>query len=854
MTGAEKNGLAGWIAPACVVVSVSFGAAAQQALTFSDDFQSGSYWSISHNQNNTGSTTDDVVTVEPVRWSVIAPENAQSSNPPLNVFNDHWWWAFEVGNVGGITPTFQVNTSQAWFGSYGSSYSPIYRYIDNGVAGDWHFFDNTTQSGSTFSFSNNTAFDGAMGSVQVSYGLPYTPEMASTHTQSLIGNPRVTQTASALFGSPTPQQFGVIGQTPTGHTDLIRTHRPGSAGTVTVEQGYDLLAYTVTDNFVDRSGKQQVVLMGGNHASEQQASVALQGMVDFLTSGHPIAELLLDRAEVHVYPIVDPEGRALGQTRGNDSAQGFGQTPAFIDSGPGSEHIRIIDHNRVWDRAGSAQPYENAETVRDAIFRDTSANPAAANPTTNIDYLFDFHGYPAGDGPDNTPFEVYESGSNADFTNALRALTGMSSGDILNGDLGAHPGMAERWAFLQGGELDAEHAFTPEVGVAHQSALLATPQDVEQLYLGHGEDYARALAAVLLPANTVVYHEATPRSWNSTGWQTLAEQTTSAPSGTSHALIAATHAGGAFTGPSTNTTLNALTVFGYDGTATRGAAAPLRFNLQANADLTVTNLIHIENAHVGPASPGGAMGAIDAGGVLLVGYEHAAVLEVSSALTTDRVDLLGGGAQLRITGSGPAGHNITLLHSEGGHLHLGAATRIDTLLLDAGSTVTHTTDGAAESSLAATLAGTLAFADDGTAALGDTALLFAAANLFGTFDSVDNALFTGGTLGWSLQYVVEGVAVEHLTATVRFAGDATGDGLIGIEDLDLLLAHWGTAVTPGVFDQGDFTGDGLVNNADLQLTLANWSLGTAPDINIPEPGTLAGFTLGGWLLLRRRRA
>ncbi|MFI4859182.1 MAG: M14 family zinc carboxypeptidase [Phycisphaerales bacterium JB063] len=854
MSGAKNNGLAGWIASAGVAVSVSFGAAAQQTLTFSDAFQSGSYWSIDHDPNNAGSTTDDIITIEPVRWSVINPESAQSSNPSLSVSNDHWWWAFEVGSVGGLRPTFQVNTSQAWFGNYGTTYSPMYRYVDGqGVAGEWHFFDVTTQAGSTYSFRNDAVFEAGLGSVQISYGLPYTPEMASTHTQSLINHPRVTQTASALFANPTPEQFGVIGQTPTGHVDLIRTHRPGSTGTVTVDTGYDLIAYTVTDPWIEDAGKQQVVLMGGNHASEHQSSVALQGMVDFLASGHPIAELLLDGAEFHVYPIVDPEGRALGQTRGNDSAQGFGQTPTFVDSGTGSEHIRIIDHNRVWDRAGSAQPYEEVDTVRDAIIRDTSDNPDAVNPTTNIDYLFDFHGYPAGGGGDDTPFELYESGSNADFTDALRALTGMSSSDILNGSFGAHPGMAERWAFLQGGELDAEHAFTPEVGVAHQSAALQTPHAVEQLYLDHGEDYARALAAVLLPSNTVVYNEATSRFWNSAGWQTLSEQAAGSPSSTSHALIAATTNGVAFTGPSTNTTLNALTVFGYGNTATRGTPQPLRFDLQPGADLSITGLLHIENARVGPGGSGGAMGTLDVGSVRLVGYEYAAVLEVSSSLTAGRVDLLGGGAELRLTGGTTGSHFISTADSRGGRLFIDSAAQIDTLLLDAGSTLTHTTVAALSSSLAVNLAGTLAFADDGGALLSDVALLIAGANLDGVFDQVEGALFADGLLGWSLDYLVEGVAVERLNATVRFAGDATGDDFVGVEDLDLILANWGSAVTAGVYEQGDFTGDGLVNGADLQLTLSNWSVGAAPEVNIPEPGTWALLGIGFVIGCRRRR-
>jgi len=828
---------------------------AQQALDFHDDFQSGSYWSIDHDPNNTGSTIDDVITIEPVRWSVITPENAGSSNPPLDVSNDHWWWAFEVGGMGGLTPTFQVNTTQAWFGSYGSSYSPVYRYVDpasRSAVSSWHFFDNTTQSGSTFSFSNNTAFDGVIGDVQVSYALPYTPDMAAAHTQSLINHPRVMQTASAVFNNPTPSQFGVIGQTPTGHTDLIRTHRPGSTGVVTVETAYDLLAYTVTDSFVDDANKLQVVLMSGNHASEQPANIAMQGMIDFLTSGHPIAELLLDRAEFHVYPIVDPEGRALGQTRGNDSAQGFGQTPAFIDSGTGSEHIRIIDHNRVWDRTGSTQPYDEVDTVRDAIIRDTSDNPDAPNPTTNIDYLFDFHGFPAGGGGDNTPFEVFESGSNATFTDALRALSGMSSGDILDGDFGAHPGMAERWAFLQGGELDAEHAFTPEIGVAHQSALLQTPQDVERLYLDHGEDYARALAAVLLPANTVVYNEGTPRNWDSAGWETLAQQTTAAPSAVSHALIAA--GGGQFIGPAPNSSFNALTVFGYNNTpTTRGNTQPLTLNLQPGADLTITGQFHIENAHVGPTSPGGTMGDITSDTVLLVGHEHAAILEVNTSLIANRVDLLGSGAELRITGATAMFSNrIEVLASEGGHLFTDARLYATSLLLDSGSTVTHTTDGIVVST-SAELAGRLVIADDKSATLGDTVTLIAASTLLGQFDQVDDAIFAESTFGWSLTYLIDTVLTRRLNATVRYAGDATGDDFVGAADLDLILVNWGTSVTAGVFAEGDFTGDGYVGNGDLALVLNNWSEGTPPDINIPEPGTLSLLGAGLFVFLRKRR-
>lgn len=48
-------------------------------------------------------------------------------------------------------------------------------------------------------------------------------------------------------------------------------------------------------------------------------------------------------------------------------------------------------------------------------------------------------------------------------------------------------------------------------------------------------------------------------------------------------------------------------------------------------------------------------------------------------------------------------------------------------------------------------------------------------------------------------------------------GDVTGDALVNLADLNLVLANFGSNTS-----QGDANGDGLVNLADLNLVLANF--------------------------------
>ena len=77
-----------------------------------------------------------------------------------------------------------------------------------------------------------------------------------------------------------------------------------------------------------------------------------------------------------------------------------------------------------------------------------------------------------------------------------------------------------------------------------------------------------------------------------------------------------------------------------------------------------------------------------------------------------------------------------------------------------------------------------------------------------------------------------------LASATTIDGDLDGDGFVGINDLNIVLANWNQNVPPGD-PLADPSGDGFVGIDDLNFVLGNWNAGTPPTAsnNIPEPGT-----------------
>ncbi len=92
-------------------------------------------------------------------------------------------------------------------------------------------------------------------------------------------------------------------------------------------------------------------------------------------------------------------------------------------------------------------------------------------------------------------------------------------------------------------------------------------------------------------------------------------------------------------------------------------------------------------------------------------------------------------------------------------------------------------------------------------------------------------------------------------------GDIDGDGFVGINDLNILLANWNMTVPRGDTSQGDLAGNGdaFVGIDDLNVLLGNWNAGSSPPSEllanlVPEPMSATALLSLSWFALRRSRS
>jgi hypothetical protein len=117
-----------------------------------------------------------------------------------------------------------------------------------------------------------------------------------------------------------------------------------------------------------------------------------------------------------------------------------------------------------------------------------------------------------------------------------------------------------------------------------------------------------------------------------------------------------------------------------------------------------------------------------------------------------------------------------------------------------------------------------------------------------------------------------GIDVDETTAllVLTYGGDANLNGVVDIDDLGQVAAHWQSS---GDWFGGDFDYSGMVDTADLEILAANWQAGASapggpsladalialglPPVSVPEPAsslwTLLGVTVALRCHCRRRR-
>ncbi len=83
------------------------------------------------------------------------------------------------------------------------------------------------------------------------------------------------------------------------------------------QQGRPIQRIELTDGAVPDAGKVRIWIHSAVHPSESTSYFTLEGLVAWLTSGNPYAELLLDHALIDIVPMANPDGVFLGNYRTN---------------------------------------------------------------------------------------------------------------------------------------------------------------------------------------------------------------------------------------------------------------------------------------------------------------------------------------------------------------------------------------------------------------------------------------------------------------------------------------------------------------------------------------------------------
>ena len=137
--------------------------------------------------------------------------------------------------------------------------------------------------------------------------------------------------------------------------------------------------------------------------------------------------------------------------------------------------------------------------------------------------------------------------------------------------------------------------------------------------------------------------------------------------------------------------------------------------------------------------------------------------------------------------------------------------------------------------------------------VGNTFSIIQADRVLGDFDAI---LAPAGYI-FDVQYPnISTATLTLLEINPTLPGDLNGDGFVGINDLNIVLANWNQNVPPAN-PLADPSGDGFVGIDDLNEVLGNWNAGTPPSsdlqAHIPEPNSLWLVGATGLALRRSRR-
>ena len=191
------------------------------------------------------------------------------------------WWHCEVSNlVAGSTLNFRIASP-----GYSDAILPVWALSTDGVNFADYVRMPTSAVPVTQSGQERFAVQVPAGVVamRVAKYFPYTVTRKNQLLASLAGEPRVNSIVS-------------LGNS---------------------QQGRPIEKIQLTDSSVPDTNKERIWIHAGVHPAETTSYFVVEGLLDWLTSGDPYAEVLLDHALIEIVPMANPDGVVLGNYRTN---------------------------------------------------------------------------------------------------------------------------------------------------------------------------------------------------------------------------------------------------------------------------------------------------------------------------------------------------------------------------------------------------------------------------------------------------------------------------------------------------------------------------------------------------------
>ncbi|MCB9877886.1 MAG: hypothetical protein H6835_09820 [Planctomycetes bacterium] len=214
-------------------------------------------------------------------WNLTLQMANDNGNGSLPSTWRRWWHCQVDGVTAGATLNFTVTNA-----GYADVILPVWSLSSDGV----HFGDYTRMptsavpqvvGGTQHRFS--VVVPAGTVAMRVAKYFPYTVTRKNALLLAMAGHPRV-------------RSITTIGLS---------------------QQGRQIQMLELTDPSVPDSQKERIWIHSGVHPAETTAYLTMQGLLEWLTSGDPYAELLLDHAIVDVVPMPNPDGVWLGNYRAN---------------------------------------------------------------------------------------------------------------------------------------------------------------------------------------------------------------------------------------------------------------------------------------------------------------------------------------------------------------------------------------------------------------------------------------------------------------------------------------------------------------------------------------------------------